>query len=98
MIDFYLDATKTRIRTLGTAQQIAADMALCVATLFARTKAANPAAAKQLKAAIMAIFGADSPVWTVDVPEASDRDVCSVITVDKSELGRQTQEAQDADA
>lgn len=100
MIDFYHDARrgKTRISGLGSAQELAADVALCCATLYARTKAASPDAADVLKTALMAVFSEESPIWTVPVPQGTEADKCSVIKIDLSEIERQAREDQDADA
>ena len=98
MIDFYHnnDEGKTRLSGIGSPIELAADVALCCATLFTRTKAASPIAAAQLKAALMAVFGEDSPIWTTEVEKASEADSFSVITIDRREAERQTREAPNA--
>lgn len=100
MIDFYHNpgTGKTRVSGFGSAAELAADVGLCCATLYARTKAASPDAADVLKTALMAVFSEESPIWTVPVPQGTEADKCSVVKIDLSEIERQSREDQDADA
>lgn len=100
MIDFYHNpgTGTTRVSSFGTATELAADVALCCATLYSRTKAVSPDGAEVLKAALMAVFGEESPIWTVPVPQGSEADKCSVVKIDLREIERQAREDQDADA
>lgn len=100
MIDFYhnQETEKTRISAFGSSTELAADVALCCATLYARTKAASPDAAEVLKAALMAVFSEASPIWTVPVLQGSEADKCSVVKIDLREIERQAREDKDADA
>ena len=100
MIDFYHNKSegKTRLRGFGSPEELATDFAVAAATIYARTKAANTNAADVLKAALMAVFGEASPIWTAIVDNASEADVCSVVTIDRHEIARQAREDKDADA
>ena len=100
MIDFYHNSNegKTRLAGSGSPFELAADIAVCATVIFARTKAASPIAAAQLKAALKTVFGEDSPIWTTEVEKASEADSFSVITLDMREAERQAREDQDADA
>ena len=100
MIDFYHNqgTGKTRISALGSATELVADVALCCATLYARTKAASPDAAEVLKSALMIVFSEESPIWTEPVPQGSEADSFTVVKIDLSEIERQAREDQDADA
>ena len=100
MIDFYHNQAepRTRMAACGSPQELAADIALCVTVLYARTKAASPTSAETLKAALMAVFGEESPIWTAEIEKGSESDVCTVLTVDRREIARQAREDSDADA
>ena len=100
MIDFYYNqgTGMTRISGLGSATELSADVALCCATLYARTKAVSPDAAEVLKTALMAVFSEESPIWTLPVPQGSEADKCTVVKIDLSEIERQAREDSDADA
>ena len=94
MIGFYhnQDEGKTRLAGCGSPIELAADIAVCATVIFARMKTASPIAAEQLKKALKAVFGEDSPIWTTYVEKASDADSFSVITLDKREAERQARE------
>ena len=100
MIDFYHDQDKgsTRMAACGSPQELAADIALCTTALYARTKAASPIAAETLKKALVAVFGEDSPIWTAQVANGTESDVCTVLAVNRREAKRQAREDSDADA
>ncbi len=100
MIDFYHNSNEgiTRLNGSGSPFELAADIGVCVTVIFARTKAASPIAAAQLKTALKVVFSEDSPIWTTEVEKATEADSFSVITLDKREVERQAREEQDADA
>ena len=95
MIDFYHNQAEGKTRLSGSVSpnELAADIAVCATVIFSRTKAASPIAAAQLKKALKAVFGEDSPIWTTEVEKASEADSFSVITLDRREAERQAREA-----